>query len=84
MIEFTLPARALNLAEYLAIVDLWDDCSSCVGFCVALGNRFFEKGIEEVDKDILPAMRSAVGDKVTPRVLPSYSILYWFAKEVHT
>lgn len=83
MIEFALPARSLDLAEYVALGDMWEKCSSCVGFCVALGEKFFISGIEEVDKGILPAMRSIVGDKVTPRAVPYYSILYWFAKEVN-
>ena len=82
MIEFSLPARSLNLTEYLELGDLWEESSLCVGLCVSLGEKFFTSGIREVDDDILPDIRTAVGDKVTPRVLPSYSILYWFAKEV--
>ena len=66
MIEFSLPARSLNLAEYVALGDMWEECSSCVAFCVALGDKFFTSGIKEVDTAILPAMRSTVGDKVTP------------------
>ena len=66
MIEFSLPARSLDLAEYVALGDMWEECSSCVGFYVALGERFFKSGIEEVDTAILPTMRSIVGDKVTP------------------
>ena len=69
--EFALPARSLNLAEYVAMGDLWEECSSCVGFCVALGDKFFNSGILEADTDILPNMRRAAGDKVTPRVLDS-------------
>ena len=33
---------------------------------MALGDKFFTSGIREVDANILPTTRTAVGDKVTP------------------
>ena len=40
------------------------------------GRIVFTSWIGQIDADILPNMRRAVGDKITPRVLPFYSILY--------
>ncbi len=64
------------------IVQLWKNCSSCVGFCVSLGKTFLETGVREIDEVILPHLAALANDLVVPRVLPSYAILYWFSLEV--
>lgn len=53
-----------------------------LGFCVSLGNIFFSTGMGEVDENILPHLSELAGSEVMPRVLPSYSMLYWFATKV--
>lgn len=82
MIEFTLPALSMTLTEYMELTEQWESCSSCVGFCVSLGEEFFSSGVKEVDTEIMPNISSQAGPNVIPRVLPSYSILYWFARQV--
>ena len=79
MIEFLSPPLSFSLTE---LAELWEGCTSCAGFAVSLGKRFFSSGIQEVDTEILPKLSSAAAVGVIPRVLPSYSILYWFSKQV--
>ena len=82
MIEFTLPALSMTFTEYMELTEQWESCSSCVGFCVSLGEEFFSSGVKEVHTEIMPKMSSQAGPNVIPRVLPLYSILYWFACHV--
>lgn len=82
MIEFSSPSIGLNLSAYAELAELWEACSPCAGFCVALGEKFFSSGYREVDTNILPALEAKASSGVLPRVLPSYSILYWFSLEV--
>ena len=63
MIEFQEPPLQMDLAEVRKA------CSSCVGFCIALGAKFFNSGVKDVDDVILPV-----------RVFPGYAILFWFVK----
>lgn len=83
MIKFSLPALSMMLSSYRELVRLWTKCSSCVGFCVSLGKEFFDKGLQEVDDSILPQFIQWAGDKIAPRVLLSYAILYWFSCKVY-
>lgn len=82
MIQFSSPALKLSLSDYMELAELWENCSTCVGFCVSLGQQFFTSGVKEVDDTILPHLSSLAGDNIIPRVLPSYSILYWFSSQV--
>ena len=41
MIEFHSPALSLSLTGYMEMAELWEQCSSCAGFAVSLGERFF-------------------------------------------
>ena len=82
MIEFHSPALSLSLTGYMELAELWEQCSSCAGFAVSLGERFFSHGIREVDTEILPKFSAEAANGVIPRVLPSYSILFWFSRQV--
>ena len=82
MIEFSTPPVATTLGQYRELGKLWEVCSSCAGFCISLGNSFFSEGIEEVDNDILPRMTASASEDISPRVIPSYAILFWFALQV--
>ncbi len=82
MINFCLPPISLSLSKYMEVVRMWDECSSCIGFCVSLGNTFISTGRKEVDDHILPALSEQAESNVSPRVLPSYAILYWFTLQV--
>ena len=81
MINF---ARSLDIgmAEYIGLVQLWKECNSCAGFCCALGDRFFDKGINEIDWFYFPDVRKAAPAATSNRVLHSNSILFRFAKQV--
>lgn len=82
MVKFRTPPVGMLLSEYMELSDLMQTCSSCSGFCISLGRKFFEEGIKEVDTRITPELSAALEDGVSPRVLPSYSILFWFALQV--
>lgn len=82
MIEFSSPPLSLSLTEYMELAELWDGCCPCAGFCVSLGEKFFTSGVQEVDKEILPKLSAKAAAGVVPRVLPSYSILFWFSHQV--
>ena len=82
MIEFSVPPICLSLSDYMKLVELWKKAGSCAAFCICLGHLFFTEGVNEVDNTIIPLL-SNIKDSNT-RVLPSYSILYWFALKVYT
>ncbi len=81
MIKFSQPPLSLTLSQYMEVVQLWKVCAKCVGFCVSLGKKFLSEGVKEVDKNIIPALSKSV-DNISPRVIPSYAILYWFTMQV--
>lgn len=85
MIEFLEPPVSLSLSDYMKIVELWKKAGSCAAFCIRLGHLFFTEGVTEVDDKIQPLLRNIINDPNTlsPRVLPSYAILYWFALKVY-
>ena len=82
MIEFASPPLSLNLTGYMELAELWEACSPCASYCVSVGEIFFSSGYQEVDSNILPTLEEKATEHVLPRVLPSYSILYWFSLEV--
>lgn len=43
MINFGLPSLDIGMAECIGLVELWKQCSSCAGFCCALGINFLMK-----------------------------------------
>ncbi len=69
----------------MQLVHLWKEAGSCAAFCISLGHLFFTEGVKQVDSDIQPLLSKIIQHHSTlsPRVLPSYSILYWFALEVY-
>ena len=84
MVEFLEPPISLCLADYMKLVEIWNEAGSCAGFCIGLGHTFFTEGVGEVTNDIQPLLDSAINhsNTLSPRVLPSYAILYWFALKV--
>ena len=82
MIEFLNPPVGMSVSQYMEIVRLWKACSSCIGFCINLGELFFSEGVKNVDETILPLFTTCVAKTISPRVLPSYAILYWFSLQV--
>ena len=83
MIEFSKPGLSFSLSNYIELAELWENCSSCVGFCVSLGETFFSTGIKEIDDTIRPLFSELAAPEVLPRVIPSYAILYWFSLQVY-
>ena len=82
LIEFQQPPLKMGLSTFIDLAESWKACSSCVGFCIGLGERFFNTGIKDVDNTLTPYIISRAADGVSPRVFPSYASLFWFAKEV--
>ena len=82
MIEFASPPIALTITQYMELVELWEKSSSCVGFANSLGDKFFLEGVNTVHTEIIPKLSMLAGPGVIPRVLPLYSILYWFSLQV--
>lgn len=56
--------------------------SSCVGYCIQLGERFFGEGLLEVNDILTPMLQSQARKGISPRVIVSYANLLWFAQEV--
>lgn len=84
MIEFQQPPLQMGVSTFIDLAESWKACSSCVGFCIALGAKFFDTGIKDVDNILTPYISSRAPDGISPRVFPGYAILFWFAKEVNT
>ena len=82
MIEFQEPPLQMDLSTFMDLAEVWKACSSCVGFCIALGAKFFNSVVKDVDDVILPDISSRAAGGISPRVFPGYAILFWFAKEV--
>lgn len=85
MIEFSEPPVRLSLSDYMLLVDLWKKAGSCAGFCIRLGHLFLSEGVTQVDNEIQSLLTNIIqqSNTLSPRVLLSYSILYWFALKVH-
>ena len=85
-----MPNDKVCLARVVhAIVTIHGACSAvgqsylvCRVYSVAVGAQFFPTGIANVDQDIVPFLNRNLNGRVTPRVLPSYAILYWFSLQV--
>ena len=74
LIEFFEPPISLSLREYMAVSDTMSEISSSAGD----GKEFFAKGVGEIDQNIVPLFsESGYG-----RLVPSYSMLYWFTLQV--
>ena len=82
MIKFSDPPISMTLTNYMKLVHHLPFCSSSIGFCIELGDRFFTEGTSEVDKHIMPLLQSKASGHISPRVMTSYSMLLWFAKAV--
>ena len=70
------------MTDYAELPALMERSSSVVGLIISLGGRFIEKGIAQMDSDLLPELRKLLAGQAFPRVLPSYGILMWFTLEV--
>ena len=84
MIEFRDPPLQVGLCTFMKLAQMWKACSSCAGYCIGLGEKFFSTGVKDVDEQVLPELSSNSAEGISPRVLPGYAILYWFAKQVYT
>ena len=82
MIEFKEPPIPMTTVKHMELVELWEKCSSCVGFCIGLGEEFFSVGVHEVDEVLTPLLTSRAASGISPRVIPSYAILLWFTQKV--
>lgn len=83
LIEFKDPPILMTTAQHMNVVELWEKCSSCIGLCIELGDRFFNVGVHEVDDTLTPLLKSRADSGISPRVIPSYAILLWFAQQVY-
>ena len=83
MIQFQDPPVGMPISQYMELVKIWKACSSCTGFCIKLGQLFFTEGVKNVDEAILPLFTTSAAKSISPRVLPSYAILYWFSLQVN-
>ena len=72
----------MKTSQHMELVKLWDQCSSCVGFCISLGEKFFSIGYKEIDDVLVPLLESKADGSISPRVIPSYAILFWFVEQV--
>ena len=72
------------MTQYTQLPLLLQKSSSAIAALVGLGKKFVESGISEMDNDLLPELRSLIGEETIPRVLPSYAILLWFTIEVNS
>ena len=82
LIEFDSPALSSSVTKFTELVKLYKSSSSCIGFCISLGEVFFKEGVLEVDHKIIPMLQECCGPNISPRVIPAYAILYWFASKV--
>lgn len=82
MLEFAEPPLTIQLDEYMELARLWKGCSPCVGFCISLGSKFFNEGYKDV-KIFTDQISPEAQDGISPRVLPAYAMVYWFARQVH-
>lgn len=82
MIEFLEPPLNMELTKYMQLAQLWKSCSSCAGYCTSLGSKFFNSGHKDVNNILVNQISSKAPEGISPRVLPAYAIVYWFAREV--
>ena len=84
LIKFSDPPLSFTFSDYTVINELSKCSSSSIRFCISLGEKFVTEGITEVDDTIIPLLKGLIGPtaNVSPRVIPSYAILYWFASKV--
>lgn len=66
----------------MKLVETWKKCSVCIDFCIGLGERLFDTGIAEMEQ-LVEILKCNANLSISPRVLPSYATLLWFAQEVH-
>ena len=78
LIEFQDPPVSISTSQHIGgdVEEVW---STCIGFCIGLGDKFFHTGIAELVK----MLESNANNSISPRVLPAYATLLWFAQEVH-
>ena len=68
MIEFQEPPLQMGLSTFMDLVKFWKACSSCMGLCIALGEKFFNSDVKDVDDIILPNISSRAAAGISPRV----------------
>ena len=72
----------MTTVQHMELVELWEKSSSCVGFCIGLGDQFFSCGVHEVDEVLTPWLTSRADSGISPRVIPLYATLLWFTQKV--
>ena len=82
LIEFEDPPVSINTSQHMQLVKMWKKCGACIGFCIGLGDKFFDTGIAEME-ELVKMLQSNANSSISPRVLPAYATLLWFAQEVH-
>ena len=51
-----------------------------MGLCIALGEKFFNSGVKDVDDIILPDISSRAAAGISSRVFPGYATLFRFVR----
>ena len=54
MIEFSSPGLECSVGEYTKLPELMSSAGNQIGFCISLGKRFRQEGIEEIVKLVTP------------------------------
>ena len=82
LIEFKCPHIQCDIERYAMTTEIMKQASSGVGTIISLGKAFTEQGIREINQDLIPFVKEALGDAILPRVVPSYAMLLWFTLQV--
>jgi len=82
LIEFKHPRIKSKVQEFDKLYHSMNTSSSSIGFIIGLGNELLEKGAQNLDEIIVPAIDDILGTEVFPRVSLGYGMLLWFALKV--
>ena len=89
-VHLTLPAPGVckqairNMLDFVRLNLLMPDASDSIGCLIALGPRFYNEGMAQINERILPHLEAVWSPNILPRVLPGYATLLWFTEEVST
>ena len=82
LVEFKYPHIQCDIEHYAMTTEIMKQASSGVGAIISLGKAFTERGIKEINQELIPVVKKALGDDILPRVVPSYAMLLWFTLQV--
>lgn len=82
LIEFHAPCIDISMRNYSQLPTLLARATVAIGLFISLGVEFSNRGIDEMDEEIIPKLRCVLERAIIPRVLPSYALLFWFTLEV--